>query len=66
MISSGCVAIALKHARPDLEVSASDISREALAVARLNARRLLGPRPGVRFRPSDLLSRVWRRQSAYR
>lgn len=64
---SGCVAIALKHTRPDLEVSASDISRAALAVARLNARRLLAPvrglgrRPRVRFRRSDLLSRVWRR-----
>jgi release factor glutamine methyltransferase len=41
-VGTGCgaVALALKHRRPDLEVSASDISEDALAVARENARRL--------------------------
>jgi len=58
----GCVAIALKHTRPELQVSASDLSRDALAVARLNARRLLGEGArALRLRRSDLLSRVWRR-----
>ncbi len=37
---SGAVALALKHERPDLAVTASDVSGEALAVARDNARRL--------------------------
>jgi release factor glutamine methyltransferase len=37
---SGAVALAIKHERPDLEVSASDVSPEALAVARANAARL--------------------------
>lgn len=37
---SGCIALALKAARPDLDVLALDRSPEALAVARANARRL--------------------------
>lgn len=36
---SGCVAIALAHARPELRVTATDVSEEALAVARRNASR---------------------------
>lgn len=37
---SGAIALALKHTRPDLHVSASDCSPEALAVAQTNATRL--------------------------
>jgi release factor glutamine methyltransferase len=37
---SGAVALALKHERPDLEVSGSDTSVEALDLAAANARRL--------------------------
>src|SRR4051794_26124191 len=37
---SGAVALALKHERPDLSVSASDVSEAAVAVARGNAERL--------------------------
>jgi release factor glutamine methyltransferase len=37
---SGAVALALKHERPDLSVTASDRSADALAVARANAARL--------------------------
>ena len=37
---SGAVAVALKNERPDLEVTASDRSPDALAVARSNANRL--------------------------
>jgi release factor glutamine methyltransferase len=37
---SGAVALALKDERPDLEISGSDLSVDALAVARLNAQRL--------------------------
>lgn len=41
---SGCIAVTLAHERPGLEVSASDVSREALDVAALNSRRILGRR----------------------
>ncbi len=37
---SGAIALALKHERPDLSVCGSDVSSDALAVARLNAVRL--------------------------
>jgi release factor glutamine methyltransferase len=37
---SGAVALALKHERPDLQVSASDASPAAVGVARANAARL--------------------------
>jgi release factor glutamine methyltransferase len=37
---SGAVALALKHERPDLRVTASEVSRRALDVARANAERL--------------------------
>jgi release factor glutamine methyltransferase len=37
---SGAIALALKHERPDLDVTGSDISSDALDVARANAARL--------------------------
>jgi release factor glutamine methyltransferase len=37
---SGAIALALKQERPDLEVVATDVSEDALAVAAANARRL--------------------------
>jgi release factor glutamine methyltransferase len=37
---SGAIALALLHERPDLHVTASDISPDAVAVARANAERL--------------------------
>ena len=37
---SGAIALALKHTRPDVRVSAVDASADALAVARANAQRL--------------------------
>jgi release factor glutamine methyltransferase len=60
---SGCIAITLKAERPELLISASDSSPEALAVAEENCRRLLSPREPsrpspIRFIESDLLSAV--------
>jgi release factor glutamine methyltransferase len=49
---SGAVALALKDERPDLEVSGSDVSAGAVAVASENARRL---GLEVRFAQADLL-----------
>jgi release factor glutamine methyltransferase len=50
---SGAVAIALKYTMPELEVWATDISAEALAVARANAARLLPP-DSIHFCHGDL------------
>jgi release factor glutamine methyltransferase len=52
---SGAVALALKHERPDLELIATDISADALAVARANGERL---GLEVQWREGDLLAGV--------
>ena len=52
---SGAVALALKDERPDLRVVATDVSEEALAVARANAARLALE---VEFLRGDLLEPV--------
>ena len=51
---SGAVALALASERPDLEVVATDVSADALAVARANARRL--GLDAVVFAHGDLLA----------
>lgn len=45
---SGAIAVSIKHCRPDIEIFASDISQEALKVAKKNAKAILGP-GAVRF-----------------
>jgi release factor glutamine methyltransferase len=52
---SGAIALALKDERPDARVSASDVSSDALAVARANADRL---GLEIDFAESDLLDAV--------
>jgi release factor glutamine methyltransferase len=52
---SGAIALALKHERPDLQVLGTDVSPEALAVARANARML---QLEVTFVQGDLLDAV--------
>ncbi len=54
---SGCVAIAFAKERPTWQVTGTDISEEALAVARHNALRL-GTIWNLDFRLSDLLADV--------
>jgi release factor glutamine methyltransferase len=55
---TGAVAIALKHERPALAVSASDISPEALVLAKENAASLLPPAHGITFIESDLFQNI--------
>jgi len=52
---SGAIALALKHERPDLEVLGTDVSADALVVARANARAL---GLDVTFVQGDLLDAV--------
>lgn len=55
---SGCLAISIKLAHPDLAVSACDISESALPVARCNAAQLLPSGQQIKFYQSDLLSNL--------
>ena len=57
---SGAIAVSLAAAWPAVRVVATDVSAEALAVARRNARRVLGPGwwRRVRFRHGSLLEPV--------
>ncbi len=55
---SGAMAIALKHLRPDLHVTASEVSSEALELARENAEALLGNDTKVEFVKSDLFENI--------
>jgi release factor glutamine methyltransferase len=57
---SGCIAVSLAHSLPDSQVTALDISAEALSVARENAR-LKGVE--VAFVETDILSRRQARQA---
>jgi len=52
---SGAVALALAHERPDLDVAGSDVSEDALALARANGERL---GLAVRWLAADLLEGV--------
>ena len=56
---SGCLAVALARERPASRIIATDISRDALEVARLNARRL-GVASRVELVETDLLNGVER------
>ena len=55
---SGAMAIALKHHRPDLIVTASEVSPEALELARENTQQLLKDDSEISLIQSDLLESV--------
>lgn len=59
---SGCIGIALKKALPDLSVTLTDISTEALAVAKLNAER---NHVDVEFLQGDFLAPLAGRKANY-
>ena len=52
---SGCIAITVKKELPDADVYASDISEEALKIAKTNAKNL---HADVNFKESDLLDQI--------
>jgi len=52
---SGALAISIKKERPDLQISASDISKDSLMIAESNARELDAD---IKFIHSDILSKV--------
>ena len=54
---SGCIALALAHELPRVEIHATDISAEALETARINAQRL-GLQNRVAFHHTDLLTGI--------
>lgn len=54
-VGSGAIALAIKHARRDVDVVACDVSPDAIAVARANAGEL---GLDISFVQSDLLARV--------
>ena len=55
---SGCIALTLLLECPDISLSASDVSAEALEVSRENARRLTGSEESVRWIQSDLFEQI--------
>ncbi len=54
---SGAIAVSLKYNRPDLKVTASDISGKALKIARLNCERIIGD-SSIDFIHGDLFEPV--------
>ena len=54
---SGCIAVALAHARPNIEVTAVDVSPDALGIAQRNAERY-AVTGRVRVVPGDLLAKT--------
>ena len=46
---SGAIAVSVAHARPDAAVTATDVSEAALAIARTNARQVLGEDRKIQF-----------------
>lgn len=55
---SGAMAIALKHLRSDIQVTASEVSTEALELARENASAILGSTTEINFIESDLFENI--------
>ena len=54
---SGAIAISIALDRPDLDITASEISADALDVAKLNAKKLLG-QSNIQFIKSDLFKDI--------
>jgi release factor glutamine methyltransferase len=55
---SGAIAVAIAKHRPDLHITATEVSRPALTVAQRNAKKLLGADNGIEFVPADIFDGV--------
>ena len=55
---SGAIAIAIAKHRPDLKITATEVSPEALEVAKLNAKKILGKNNAIKFVMSDIWNSV--------
>lgn len=55
---SGAIAIAIAKHRPDLKITATEVSPEALEVAKLNAKNILGKDHTIDFIMSDIWENV--------
>ena len=51
---SGAIAVAIAKHRPDLEITATEISEEAMEVAKLNAKNILGKDNKIKFIMADV------------
>jgi len=51
---SGAIAIAIAKHRPDLDITATEVSPEALDVAKLNAKNILGKDNKIKFIEADI------------
>ncbi len=55
---SGALAVTIKYHRPDLIVSASEVSADALAVATINAKAILGQNHDIQLIESNLFDNI--------
>jgi len=55
---SGAIAIAIAKHRPDLTITATEVSKDALNVAKRNAKKLLGPDSTIEFILADIFDGV--------
>ena len=55
---SGCIGLTLRLEAPDISLDASDLKRDALAVAKKNEERLLPGNDGIRWIQSDLFREI--------
>lgn len=52
---SGAIAVAIAKHRPDLDIVVTEVSEEAMEVAKLNAKNILGPNHKIKF----IMANVW-------
>lgn len=55
---SGAIAITIAKHRPDLKITATEVSKGALEVARLNAKNILGTNHTIKFIEADIWNNI--------